>query len=142
MNKIEKCTLARDYHRRGLNCAQSILAAFHKEMGLTESQCLALAAGLGGGMRCGSMCGAITGGILVLGMLFPADKKTVTRMTQEYIHRFRVRFIDQDCIDLLKRKDLNGTEQVRSLVVDDHCGILIVSAVELLCDYIDELKEE
>lgn len=142
MNKAEKCTLARDYHNRGLNCAQSILAAFHQEMGLTESQCLALAAGLGGGMRCGSICGAISGGILVLGMLFPTDKKTVTRMTQEYIHRFRERFIDQDCIDLLKRKDLSGTEQVQELGVGDHCGILIVSAVELLCDYIDELKEE
>lgn len=142
MNKKEKCTLARDYHIRGCNCAQSILAAFGEEMGLTESQCLNLAAGLGGGMRCGSICGAISGGILVLGMLFPADKKTVTRRTQEYIHRFRERFIDQDCIDLLKRKDLCGTEQVQRLGVEDHCGILIVSAVELLCDYISELKEE
>ena len=71
MNKLDQCTTARDYHNRGCNCAQSILAAFHEEMGLTEAQCLALAGGLGGGMRCGSICGAISGGILVLGMLFP-----------------------------------------------------------------------
>ena len=36
MNKIDKCKAARDYHTHGCNCAQSILAAFHQEMGLTE----------------------------------------------------------------------------------------------------------
>ena len=142
MNKLDQCTTARDYHNRGCNCAQSILAAFHEEMGLTEAQCLALAGGLGGGMRCGSICGAISGGILVLGMLFPADKRRMTQITQEYIRRFRERFVDRDCADLLRRKELAGTEMVRQLGVTDHCGILIVSAVEILCDYITELKGE
>lgn len=142
MNKLDQCTAARDYHNRGCNCAQSILAAFHEEMGLTEAQCLALAGGLGGGMRCGSICGAISGGILVLGMLFPSDKRRMTQITQEYIRRFRERFVDRDCADLLRRKELAGTEMVRQLGVTDHCGILIVSAVEILCDYIAELKGE
>lgn len=142
MNKLDQCTAARDYHNRGCNCAQSILAAFHEEMGLTEAQRLALAGGLGGGMRCGSICGAISGGILVLGMLFPADKRRMTQITQEYIRRFRERFVDRDCADLLRRKELAGTEMVRQLGVTDHCGVLIVSAVEILCDYIAELKGE
>lgn len=142
MNKLDQCTTARDYHNRGCNCAQSILAAFHEEMGLTEAQCLALAGGLGGWMRCGSICGAISGGILVLGMLFPADKRRMTQITQEYIRRFRERFVDRDCADLLRRKELAGTEMVRQLGVTDHCGVLIVSAVEILCDYIAELKGE
>lgn len=142
MNKLDQCTAARDYHNRGCNCAQSILAAFHEEMRLTEAQCLALAGGLGGGMRCGSICGAISGGILVLGMLFPADKRRMTQITQEYIRRFRERFVDRDCADLLRRKELAGTEMVRQLDVTDHCGVLIVSAVEILCDYIAELKGE
>ena len=149
MNKADKCKAARDYHARGCNCAQSILAAFHEEMGLTEDQCLALAGGMGGGMRCGSICGAISGGILVLGMLFPATaaegpagKRRTTRQTQEYIRRFRERFVDGDCADLLARKDLSPTRQARDLGVTDHCGILIVSAVEILCDYIAELKGE
>lgn len=142
MNKLDQCTTARDYHNRGCNCAQSILAAFHEEMGLTEKQCLALTSGLGGGMRCGSICGAISGGILVLGMLFPADKRRMTQITQEYIRRFRERFVDRDCADLLRRKELAGTEMVRQLGVTDHCGVLIVSAVEILCDYIAELKGE
>ena len=149
MNKMDKCKAARDYHVRGCNCGQSILAAFHEEMGLTEEQCLALAGGMGGGMRCGSICGAISGGILVLGMLFPARpgegpaaKRRITQQTQEYIRRFRERFVDRDCSDLLKRKDLTPTPQTQALGVTDHCGILIVSAVEILCDYIAELKGE
>ena len=142
MNKIEKCKAARDYHTHGCNCAQSILAAFHEDMGFTEDQCMALAGGMGGGMRCGSICGAISGGILVLGMLFPADKRRMTQITQEYIRRFRERFVDRDCADLLRRKELAGTEMVRQLGVTDHCGVLIVSAVEILCDYIAELKGE
>ena len=149
MNKTDKCKAARDYHTRGCNCAQSILAAFHQEMGLTEEQCLALAGGMGGGMRCGSICCAISGGILVLGMLFPATaaegpvgKRRITQQTQEYIRRFRARFVDRDCADLLARKDLDPTQQARDLGVTDHCGILIVSAVEILCDYIAELKGE
>lgn len=149
MNKIDKCKAARDYHTHGCNCAQSILAAFHEEMGLTEDQCMALAGGMGGGMRCGSICGAISGGILVLGMLFPARpdegpdaKRRITRQTQEYIRRFRACFTDRDCTDLLKRKDLVPSAQAQALGVADHCGILIVSAVEILCDYIAELKGE
>ena len=142
MNKIVKCKAAWDYHTHGCNCAQSILAAFHEDMGFTEDQCMALAGGMGGGMRCGSICGAISGGILVLGMLFPADKRRMTQITQEYIRRFRERFVDRDCADLLRRKELAGTEISRDLGVADHCGILIVSAVEILCDYIAELKGE
>ena len=86
---------------------------------------------------------------LVLGMLFPATaaegpagKRRITQQTQEYIRRFRERFVDRDCADLLKRKDLMPTGQSRDLGVADHCGILIVSAVEILCDYIAELKGE
>ena len=47
-----------------------------------------------------------------------------------------------DCADLLKRKDLVPSPQAQALGVADHCGILIVSAVEILCDYIAELKGE
>ena len=64
------------------------------------------------------------------------------QQTQEYIRRFRERFVDRDCSDLLKRKDLTPTPQTQALGVTDHCGILIVSAVEILCDYIAELKGE
>ena len=149
MNKTELCRLAKMYHDRGCNCAQSILAAFHEETGLTEEQCLGLGGGVGMGMRCGSICGAVSGVVLVLGMLFPVNaeegpegKKRQTRQVQEYIRRFLERFTDLNCADLLKRNDLCGTQQVQEQGVNDHCGILIVSAVEILCDYIAELKGE
>ena len=149
MNKTEKCIAARDYHNKGCNCTQSILATFHEEMGLTESQCLALGGGMGNGVRCGSICGAVSGGVMVLGMLFPATaeegvagKKRVAQQTREYIRRFQDRFTDLNCTELLLNKEIQGTQQAELLGVANHCGILIISAVEILCDYIAELKEE
>lgn len=149
IDKETRCAAAQEYHAKGLNCAQSILAAFQDMIALEEEQCFALASGFGGGMRCGSICGAISGCILVLGMLFPAlpedgpaGKKRSTALTQEFVRRFQERFIHKNCPDLLADHDLNGTEQVARLGVTNHCGILIVSAVEMLCEYIEELKEE
>lgn len=149
INKEQRCRAAQEYHSRGLNCAQSIMAAFHDKTGLTQEQSFSLTSGLGGGMRCGSICGAISGGILVLGMLYPAlpeqgsvGKKRSTALTQEFVHRFRQRFLQKDCPDLLVNHNLVGTPMAEQLGVTDHCGILIVSATEMLCDYLEELKEE
>ena len=69
MNKLDQCTTARDYHNRGCNCAQSILAAFHEEMGLTLEEATRLASSFGGGM--GGMrqvCGAVSGMLMALGL--------------------------------------------------------------------------
>lgn len=149
MTKTERCLAAKEYHDNGYDCAQCILAVFREEMGLTEEQCLALACGMGRGMRCGSICGAISGGILVLDMLFPSrpeegidGKKRVTRQVREYINRFRELFVDLNCPDLLKSENIHGTFMVQELGVTRHCGILVVSAVDILCDYISELRGE
>ena len=90
---------------------------------------------MGGGMRCGSICGAISGGILVLGMLFPATaaegpagKRRITQQTQEYIRRFRERFVDRDCADLLKRKDLPGFRGKVMPILAILCSLFMVFA--------------
>ena len=133
MTKTERCLAAKEYHDNGYDCAQCILAVFREEMGLTEEQCLALACG----------------GILVLDMLFPSrpeegidGKKRVTRQVREYINRFRELFVDLNCPDLLKSENIHGTSMVQELGVTRHCGILVVSAVDILCDYISELRGE
>lgn len=67
MNHAEK---ARDLFRAGYNCAQSVVGAFHEEMGLSLEDAVRLASSFGGGM--GGMretCGAVTGMFLVAGML-------------------------------------------------------------------------
>ena len=92
---------------------------------------------------------ALSAAVMVLGMLFPATaeegvagKKRVAQQTREYIRRFQDRFTDLNCAELLLNKEIQGTQQAELLGVANHCGILIISAVEILCDYIAELKEE
>ena len=92
--------------------------------------------------RCQRRCDGI-------GYAFPATaeegvagKKRVAQQTREYIRRFQDRFTDLNCAELLLNKEIQGTQQAELLGVANHCGILIISAVEILCDYIAELKEE
>ena len=42
----------------------------------------------------------------------------------------------------MQNPNLHGTEMVEKLGVTTHCTILIVSAVELLCDMLEELEKE
>ena len=58
MNMRERCERAEAYRKNGANCAQALLAAFADVMGITETQALAVGAGLGGGVRSGNICGA------------------------------------------------------------------------------------
>ena len=41
---MDRCEQAVGYHKKGFNCCQSVLAAFQDVIGLTETQCLTLAA--------------------------------------------------------------------------------------------------
>lgn len=52
------------------HCSQAVLAAFSKELGITEEQALKLGACFGGGMCRGEVCGACTGALMALGLQF------------------------------------------------------------------------
>ena len=149
MTKKERCEIAISAHEEGMNCAQCVLLAYQDVTGMTRQQCWGIGTGFGGGVRCGGICGALSGAVMVLGMLYPhtpenggAGKKAATLRTQELIRRFRERFVHIDCRDLLQDKDLHATDLAGELGVSSHCGLLIVSAVDMLFDYLEELKEE
>ena len=59
-----------DYFYGGYNCAQSVFAAFHEEMGLDEETALKLMRlGLGGGVGgLREICGAVTGAAMAINM--------------------------------------------------------------------------
>ena len=46
---MNRCELAYQYHKKGYNCAQSVLMSFQDVAGLSEKQCLAIASGFGAG---------------------------------------------------------------------------------------------
>ena len=71
MNMRERCERAEAYRKSGANCAQALLAAFADVMGITETQALAVGAGLGGGVRSGNICGAVNAPVMILGCAFP-----------------------------------------------------------------------
>lgn len=68
MNMRERCERAEAYRKNGANCAQALLAAFADVMGITETQALAVGAGLGGGVRSGNICGAVNAPVMILGL--------------------------------------------------------------------------
>ncbi len=146
MTKRERCEIAAACHNKGINCAQSVLAAFQDKTGLTESQSLAIASGFGGGMRCGGICGSVSGAVVVLGCQYPAvdaeTKKRSSTLTKEFQRRFSAQFGYLNCRELLSAKDLHGTPIAEELMHDNHCGLMIVSAVEILHDYLNDLERE
>ena len=69
---MDRCERAIEYHKRGCNCSQSVLAAFADLTGLGEAGSLAIAGGFGGGSGTGELCGAIAGAVMTLSQLYPA----------------------------------------------------------------------
>ena len=74
MNHVEK---AHALFCQGYNCAQSVVGAFHEEMGLSLEDAVRLSSSFGGGMGgLRETCGAVTGMFLVAGMLKGYDNPT------------------------------------------------------------------
>ena len=149
MTKQERCIFAHDCHASGLNCAQSVAAAFCDVTGLTKEQSISLCSGFGGGMRYGSTCGVVCAAVMVLGMCYPhthengaEGKKRSGELTMEFQRRFKERFGNLDCRDLKANPTGEGTDMAKELNATNHCRMLVVSGTELLHDYLEELKEK
>lgn len=98
---------AAQYHARGFNCAQSVLAACGEYTGLEEKPALAIAGGLGGGVRCGEICGAVIGAVMAIGLCQPFDdgaddeaKVNIAVKTRAFTDRFKQQFGCIRCLDL------------------------------------------
>lgn len=148
MTTKERCTIAMEYHAKGLNCGQSVLLAFSDMTGFSDAQSMALSSGFGGGMRCGGLCGVVGAAVVALGMRYPATlengaegKRRSTQLVQEYQRRYAEKFRNLNCRELLADNDLEGTPMARELGVSHHCRMLVVSGVELLCDMLAEMDE-
>ena len=149
MTKEERCRKALEVRSKTMGCAQCVLCAFSDLLGWTDDQCAAVGSGFGGGIRYGGLCGTVSACVMILGVLYPhtmengmEGKRRSAALTKELQRRFTDRFGKLDCRDLLAIPHLQGTEMVGKLGVDVHCNILIVSAVEILCDMLEELEKE
>lgn len=129
MNKhIDKAMELRNETPMVSNCAQTIMRAYAKELGLTEEQAAGIGCNFGGGMKCGGMCGAITSGLIVLGA------KGVDSPVN--VGEFRRKIAEKhggltDCADLLRANAEKGGNK------KEHCDNMIKESIEL----IDELAD-
>ena len=144
MDRFEK---ANDYHKKGFNCCQSVLAAFSDLTGLSEQASFDIGGGFGGGAGTGELCGAISGAVMTLGLLTPADpadpagsKKRSVALSKELQKRFSEKFGALRCRELLQNKFTpdDTTPAAKALGLTGHCDIMIVTAVEVVEELLAE----
>lgn len=143
------CEKALAYHQRGFNCCQSVLAGCTDLTGLSEQESFDLGGGFGSGAGTGEICGALSGAIMVLGKLTPVDandpigsKKRTVAKSKELQKRFSETFHAIRCHDLLKNKFVpdDTTPAAKAMGLTKHCDIMVVTAVEVVEQMLEEEK--
>jgi len=85
--RVEK---AEKLFKGGLNCSQSVFAAFADEFGLDEELAKKVSCGLGGGVgRMREVCGAVSAAAMVIGMRLGPDKTAAYPAIQEFCAKFK-----------------------------------------------------
>lgn len=134
---------------QGYNCAQSVFTVFATEVGLDLETARQIAALFGGGIaRSGELCGAINGGLMALGLYLanfdPQDsarKDQLYQLGQNFIERFRGRFGEQHCRNLIKR-ELDTPEKHHAArdsgVFQNQCPQYVAFAVETIAEILQK----
>ena len=148
---MERCKIANEWHDRGFNCAQSVLAAFADRIGMPEQELMSLAGGFGAGTGTGELCGAVSGAVMTLGLLTPVDmnepvasKKRTLALSKEFQKRFADIFGGLRCSDLIQKKYVpdDRTPAAAEMGLSGHCAVMIVTAVEIVEDMLREAAEQ
>lgn len=140
-----KGELAKEYFQSGANCAQAVLAAFHKECGLDEKTAFRMASGFGAGMaRMREVCGAVSGMILAANLLRGADdikdkaaKDGHYAYLQVLLKEFQQSAGSLICRDLLGLTTKGGSaptseERTKEYYQKRPCGDMVKLAAEIL----------
>lgn len=139
---------ARALFKTGLNCSQSVVAAFADLLGLEETAAARLSAGLGGGVgRQREVCGAVSGAAMVLGFLFGGedgrDKKAAYEKVREFSAEFKRRNCSIVCRELLglaenAHEGAAPAERTAEYYKKRPCADLVFDAAEILEGMIGE----
>ena len=145
---MDHSALAKEMFYNGYNCAQAVVTAFHKELGMTESEAARLSSSFGGGMgRMRETCGAVSGMLLVAGLLWgydtPGDdeaKAAHYRLVQKLAGLFRDRTGSIICRELLGNppSDPNPTPRTADFYKTRPCAGFVALAAEILDQEIAE----
>lgn len=139
---------AKTYFLEGYNCSQSVLLAFHEELGLDPDTAARLASSFGGGMgRLREVCGAVSGMFLAAGLFFgysdPKDaeaKKAHYARIQQLAETFRQHHGSIVCRELLgldHKSDAPTPEaRTRQYYAKRPCAQLVAEAAGILEEYL------
>lgn len=140
---------AKNYFLEGYNCAQSVLLAFHEELGLDLETAARLSSSFGGGMgRLREVCGAVSGMFLAAGIRYgysnpkdTAGKKAQYERVQQLAHAFAERNGSIVCRELLgldhHTDDPTPSARTESYYKKRPCADLVADAAEILAGIID-----
>ncbi len=140
---MDKKTFALQQFKSGYNCAQSVVSAFARDLGIEENTAIRIASGFGGGMgRQQLTCGALTGAYMVIGYLHgmhaPDDdlaNEKAAQMIQKFTSDFKGKYGHADCFSLIG-VDLNTEEGKKEAeeknLYELKCEKFILEIVEML----------
>jgi len=140
---MDKKTFAIQQFKSGYNCAQSVVSAFARDLGIEENTAIRIASGFGGGMgRQQLTCGALTGAYMVIGYLHgmhaPDDdlaNEKAAQMIQKFTSDFKGKYGHADCFSLIG-VDLNTEEGKKEAeeknLYELKCEKFILEIVEML----------
>lgn len=143
---------ALQYFDNSFNCAQSVLASFAGELGLSEDDSLRVACAFGGGMgRQQYTCGAVTGAAMALGLKFgkalhdAEEKKKLTyEKTVRLFEEFEKLHGSSTCRHLLENLDMRD-EKEHAIIVERNlfntsCRTYVADAVKIAEKIINDSK--
>ena len=149
---MDHSVLSKEMFCKGYNCAQAVVTAFHKELGMTESEAARLASSFGGGMgRMREVCGTVSAAAMVLGLTQgyddPADKagKDIHyARVRDFAARFKARssagsIICREILSGVPHTDAGDSEaRTKDYYHRRPCPELCALAAEILQEMLDE----
>lgn len=137
-----KQQIAQDLFKQGYNCAQSVLGAFHNEIGLTFEDALRLSSSFGGGMgRMREVCGAVSSMFMIAGIkkgyITPNDdivKEKHYALIQDLTNEFKGKYGTIICRELLGLDDTSPipTKRTEEYYSQRPCEEFIKTCAELI----------
>lgn len=140
---MTKGELAESLFKSGLNCSQSVAAAFSDEMGMDRKLVERLTIGFGGGMgRMREVCGAVSGMTFVLSAIYTNDDKAkIYERVQTAANKFKNENGSIVCRELLglniKGADNPAPEaRTAEYYKKRPCSQLVAMCADILDEYI------
>lgn len=139
-------SLASKYHQEGFNCAESVLLALCREMGIESSLIPRIATGFGGGIgHTGDICGAVTGAVMALGIRFgrsdPQDKETRDKLyllVESFLRKVEKNLGHLDCLSLIgvRLNTEEGLKRYRRENLREKCRLIVTTVESIALQYL------